>query len=315
MAKTDRDPGVYAGLRALIALQHQARGFSFLPAQPVRSLLSGRRASRLRGRGLNFEELRHYRHGDDIRNMDWKVTNRTRKPHVRVFTEERERPALLMVDQRLSMFFGSQQRMKSVVAAELTALAAWRVVSVGDRIGAFIFNDTEIVEVKPQRNRNTVLRILGQTVRLNHLLRSGGSIKPDPRQLIRALREVERVASHDYLIVIISDMDGWNAEAVKRIKRLARHNDVIGALVFDPLETELRGSSKMVVSDGSLQIEVDAGKRKLKTEFARRFTSTVDYLDQELRKHRVPSIPVDTIEPIQDQVRRAIGVKPGAHNR
>ena len=80
-------------------LQHRTRSaFSFLPRQPVHSILAGRHASRIRGRGLNFEELRDYLPGDDVRSIDWKVTARTGKPHVRVFTEERDRPALLVVD-------------------------------------------------------------------------------------------------------------------------------------------------------------------------------------------------------------------------
>ena len=113
--------GVYANLQDLIKLQHKASGFSFLPKQPVHSLLSGRHASRLRGRGLDFEEIRRYLPGDDIRTMDWKVTARTKKPHIRVYTEERERPVLLVVDQRMSMFFGSTSRMKAVTAAEAAA--------------------------------------------------------------------------------------------------------------------------------------------------------------------------------------------------
>jgi ATPase family associated with various cellular activities (AAA)/Protein of unknown function DUF58 len=117
-------PGVYADLTELVRMKFHARGFSFLPRQPVRSILAGRHASRLRGRGLNFEEIRRYLPGDDIRNMDWHVTARMRQPYVRVYTEERDRPVLLIVDQRQSMFFGSQRAMKSVVAAEVTALAA-----------------------------------------------------------------------------------------------------------------------------------------------------------------------------------------------
>ena len=100
MIRTEPKPGVYAGLSELIALQHQARGFSFLPGQPVQSLLAGRQASRLRGRGLDFEELRPYQLGDDVRQIDWKATNRTGKTQLRVFTEERERAVLLIVDQR-----------------------------------------------------------------------------------------------------------------------------------------------------------------------------------------------------------------------
>ena len=92
-AAPSKAPGVYADLDELIRIQFQARDFSFKPRQPVTSILSGRYASRLRGRGLNFEELRRYLPGDDIRTMDWKVTARTRSPHVRVYTEERDRPA------------------------------------------------------------------------------------------------------------------------------------------------------------------------------------------------------------------------------
>ena len=127
------DEGVYTSREELVRLRHSARGFSYLPKQPVGSLLAGRKRSRLRGRGLDFDELRHYRPGDDIRTMDWRVTNRTGKPHVRVYTEERDRPVMLVVDQRLPMFFGSRWKMKSVVAAEVAALTAWRVLDVGDR--------------------------------------------------------------------------------------------------------------------------------------------------------------------------------------
>jgi uncharacterized protein (DUF58 family) len=135
---------IYTSLNALVRLRYTAQGFSYLPRQPVRSLLSGRKRSRLRGRGLDFDELRHYRPGDDIRTMDWRVTNRTGRPHVRVYTEERDRPVIVVVDQRLPMFFGSRRKMKSVVAAEVSAITAWRVLAVGVRFGAILFNDSEI---------------------------------------------------------------------------------------------------------------------------------------------------------------------------
>src|SRR5690348_5460454 len=95
----------FASLDRLLALKHRARGFSFLPRQPVHSLLVGRHASRLRGRGLNFEQLRHYFEGDDTRTIDWMATARLGSPHVRVYTEERDRPVLLVVDQRSTLFF------------------------------------------------------------------------------------------------------------------------------------------------------------------------------------------------------------------
>ncbi len=298
---------IYASLKALIALQHQASGFSFLPKQPVHSVLSGRHSSRLRGRGLDFEELRHYRSGDDIRTMDWKVTNRTGKPHVRVFSEERERPVLLLIDQRTSMFFGSRVKMKSVVAAELAALAAWRVLDAGDRVGALIFNDNSIIEIKPRRSRKTVMQILHSLIQLNHALDADRSSSQNDAQLNHVLKETECLSGHDYLIVLVSDMSGWDAQSVKRIKRLAWHNDIIASLVFDPLEMELPDRSKLVLSDGDLQIQVDSGKAGLQEKFTGDFVSGVERLQLELRKHGVPVIPIDTLEPVANQVRKAIG--------
>ena len=128
-AQPDLDPRVHASLDHLRSLEGLAKGLRFLPRQPSRSVLNGRHASRLRGRGLNFEEMRDYLPGDDIRAIDWKATARTGKPHVRVFTEERDRPALLVVDQRMSMYFGSSLNMKSVTAAEAAALTAFAVLS------------------------------------------------------------------------------------------------------------------------------------------------------------------------------------------
>ena len=150
----------------LVRLKGRAKGFSFLPRQPVHSVLAGRHGSRLRGRGLDFEELRHYQYGDDPRSMDWLATARLGAPYVRVFTEERDREVLLLVDQRLTMFFGSRRAMKSVAAAEVAALAAWRVTALGDRIGALVFSDDDILEFLPGARSPAVMRILKGIVTL-----------------------------------------------------------------------------------------------------------------------------------------------------
>src|SRR5262245_23863168 len=201
-------PGVYVDLDDLIALESKGRKVSFLPRQPVHSLLSGRYASRMRGRGLNFEEIRDYRSGDDVRSIDWKVTARLQKPHVRVFNEERDRPSLLVVDQRLSMFFGSRHAMKSVTAAQAAAIAAWRILGVGDRVGAIVFNDREAVEVRPRRSRQTVLQILTAIVQQNQALGVGRGLRTAPATLNRALDQARRLALHDAAVLIFSDFDG-----------------------------------------------------------------------------------------------------------
>ena len=197
--------GVYAERDELMRLRYKASGFSFLPRQPIHSVLSGRHASRLRGRGLNFEELRGYLRGDDPRHVDWKVTARTGKPHVRVYTEEKDRTVWLLVDQRMNMFFGSRRRMKSVVAAEAAAVAAWRVLAQGDRVGALVFDDREIRVIEPLRSEQRVTRILDCVIEKNHALNARSGIRPNPEMFNQALRRACERVRHDSLVCLVSD--------------------------------------------------------------------------------------------------------------
>jgi uncharacterized protein (DUF58 family) len=310
MGTTTRSEGVYTNLQDLINLQHKAKGFSFLPKQPIHSLLSGRHASRMRGRGLHFEEIRKYLPGDDVRTIDWKVTARTGKPQVRVYTEERDRPAILVVDQRISMFFGSQMAMKSVIAAQTAALGAWRVVSVGDRVGALVFNDSEIREVRPHRSRKTVMRILSIIVEQNHALGTDRGIASSPTMLNETLERVVHQAKHDYLVCVISDFFGVNTDTHRLIKLISRHNDVILGLIYDPIAKELPDSGKIVISDSEKQVELDFGSAKLRERYPEFFEGRLNSLITELTNYGVPVLPIHTAEGVVEQIRAVLGYPP-----
>jgi len=222
---------------------------------------------------------------------------------------------LLLVDQRISMFFGSQLKMKSVIAAELAALACWRVISTGDRVGALVFNDMTITSTRPRRSRHAVMRILHNLLQLNHALTAQYAHAANEAQLNLVLQEAERLCGHDYLIVLISDMAGWNTETLKRLKRLGRHNDVIASFVFDPLEQSLAQSGELVFSDGRRQIQVDASEARLKTQYRDDFVDAVNTIQQALSKHGIPVIPMNTVDAVQHQVRSAIGEHRGRRRR
>jgi len=298
---------VHIDINTLVRLRHHAHGFSFLPRQSIHSLLSGRKRSRLRGRGLDFEELRHCGPGDDIRTLDLRVTNRTGKPHVRVYTEERDRPVVLVVDQRLSMFFGSKLKMKSVMAAELAALSAWQVLRQNDRVGAILFNDDEIEQIKPARSQRSLMALLSRLTRMNRALKVNNSSSSQPSQLPAALLQAERMAGPDYLFVIISDFDGWIEEALAAVKRMAQHNDLIAGLISDPLEEDITPASGLVVSDGQYQLMLDPQKQNLGERFQAHFRSRLAILQQELRKHGMPVLPINTVDPVFDQLRTSLG--------
>jgi uncharacterized protein (DUF58 family) len=306
-AASGKAPGVYADLDELIRIQFKARDFSFKPQQPVTSILAGRYASRLRGRGLNFEELRRYHPGDDIRTMDWKVTARTRTPHVRVYTEEKDRVVLLLVDQRQHMFFGSRDRLKSVTAAELAALAAWRALAVGDRVGAIVFSDTELAEIKPLRSHGTVMEILGHVVRQNHSLAADSTVTPKPAQLNRALEKARMLAPHDALVILITDGFGVDDQTPRLTAGLVEHNDVLALLVHDPLRVDPAGV-RMTVSDGSLQMDLDLADPSVRQKMEIDFRTELEDLTHFLRRLSAPLLMISNQGDVVQQVRRLLGV-------
>jgi uncharacterized protein (DUF58 family) len=301
------DAGVYVSLEEIIALEGKAKGFSFLPRQPVHSILSGRRGSKVRGRGLDFEELRAYLPGDDVRAIDWKVTARMRKPFVRVFTEEKDRPVLLLVDQRLNMFFGSQRCTKSFVAAKAAALAAWRVFRSGDRVGAFVFDDSQIEEVRPHRSRQTIMRVLQAVLQKNRALRADSDAAPDPGMLERVLARAERVAPHDFLVVLVSDLDGWGDAERGSLLRLAQHNDVLAILIYDPFLLKLPTSKDLVVSDGELQVELKLQKSRVRKSITDMAGAQAKSLLEIKSQLGIPVLPLSAAEEPTAQMRHLLG--------
>lgn len=301
------NPRVYADLEEMVRLRFKSSGFSFLPRQPVHSILSGRHVSRLRGRGLNFEELRHYLPGDDTRNIDWKVTARTREPYVRVYTEEKDRTVWLVVDQRMTMFFGSRWKMKSVTAAEAAAVAAWRVLSSGDRVGALVYDDVDFSIIPPHRSEERVIRIFKTIVEKNHAMNAKSSVQPGPQMLNRALRRVAALARHDCLVCLIGDGIGIDEDTRKYVTRLTEHNDVLSAFIYDPLEQEIPEAGRLVFSDGFEQIEFNTEEKALRAAYGSDFQQRIQRMQSTSRKHSIPLLPISTAAPVLEQIRELLG--------
>jgi uncharacterized protein (DUF58 family) len=298
--------GIYVTLDDLMRLRLKARGLNFLPRQSPHSVLAGRHASRMRGRGLDFEEIRDYLAGDDIRAFDWKATARTGRPLVRVFTEERDRPTCLVLDQRQAMFFGTKIALKSVTAAEAAALVAWRVLSVRDRIGAVIFNDHDLIEFRPAGTRQQVLNIFHAIVERNHALHAEQA-PGRPGMLNTALEAVARVAPHNYGVIIISDFDGADTDTRRLLAGLAQHNDVIAALVQDPSAREMPDRGRIVVTDGELQVEVNLASGSIRERLLTAATGRLQQILDWCHETGVSVMPLTNTEDVTTQVRRLLG--------
>lgn len=300
------DPRIYVTTAGLMRLGGRAHSLSLLPRQPSRSILNGRHASRLRGRGLNFEELRTYMPGDDVRSIDWKVTARTGEPYVRVYTEERDRPTLLLVDQRMSMFFGSVNYMKSVVAAEAAAIVADRILRQGDRVGGIVFGDDAVAEHKPKRRPTALRRFLSSVADANALLDPERVIE-QPIELNDVLRTATRIAKTNTLVMVFSDFDGVNDTSEKLIRQLARSNDVILFNVSDNPNSDLALNARMSVSDGLLQAELNLDNEATRARIQTALRGRLADLFTWSRKYGFPVVPLNTLSPALDQLMYLFG--------
>ncbi|RQO61471.1 DUF58 domain-containing protein [Pseudomonas sp. KBW05] len=298
---------VYVSLAQLMALQFQARGLSFVARQPQSSLLAGNHASRLRGRGLNFDELRRYQPGDDLRHLDWRASLRTGKPVVRTFTEERDRPALIVVDQRMSMFFGSVRSFKSAVAAELGALAAWMVFDAGDRVGGLVFNDARIDSVAPLRSRKRVEALCSRIAQQNAELKASNADHEGDSQLDRVLQQCLAVAGHDHLICLVSDFAGAGPRTLQLLQQLSAHNDVVALQVYDPLALNVPSSGQLLITQGQLQVELAVSQRKVRQPLGDYLGGRLKDVASLLRRSQVPLLMISTALPAAVQLRSELG--------
>jgi uncharacterized protein (DUF58 family) len=299
--------GAYAELDSLVALQFKAFGFALTHSQPVHSLLLGRRSSHVRGRGLDFEEMRSYVSGDDVRSIDWRVTARMQKPFIRVYSEERDRPTMLVVDQRINMFFGSRVSMKSVIAAEVAAMAAWRIFHQGDRLGAFVFNDDTTDEARMHRSRTNVSRILGLIARQNHQLRADSSVRSRPNRLNEILSKVAGVCRRDALILAVSDFDGADQTTRDLMLNLSRSNDVVCILTYDPLAVRITAAEQLVVSNGNLQIELPLSQKNIRDRLLKAADARIRLILSWQQELGIPVLLISTAEDVATQIRHQLG--------
>ncbi|MCY1288348.1 hypothetical protein D9M68_255180 [compost metagenome] len=301
------DGFVYISLAQLMALEQRVRGLSFQGRQPMSSILAGQHASRLRGRGLNFDELRHYNPGDDLRHLDWRASLRYGKPFVRSYTEERDRPALILVDQRMNMFIGSQRSFKSATAAELAALAAWMAFHAGDRVGGLVFNDSRIERIAPIRSRARVEALCAAVARQNQALRADLPDAENEPQLDRVLQDCLAMAGHDHLICLISDFAGAGPRTLQLLRELSAHNDVVAMQVYDPLALNLPPRGRLMITQGELQVELEVERRQVHQPLGDFLSGRLKDVATLLRRSQVPLMMISTGEEPLEQLRRELG--------
>ena len=261
---------VSVNLKMLLRLAKPAASLKLFRSR-IRAQQSGGYVSRTKGRGMEFDEVRLYQPGDDIRSIDWRVTARTGKTHTKLFREERERPVFISVDYRASMQFATRGVFKAVQAAKLAALLAWVAERHGDRIGGQIFSDKLCRELKPQSGKQAVLHFFNALTKAR-----------EPQEAISFEQVMRRLSHHvkpGSLVYIISDFRGMTANVENYLAKLARHCDVILILVYDPLESHLPAKGRYRFTDNnSNDIVVDTADKQRVLNYQEKFQQHQEHL-------------------------------------
>lgn len=277
-------------------LMKHVRRIKVFTAKLVDERVSGEYHSVFKGRGMEFDEVRAYVPGDDVRSIDWNVTARMGHLFVKRFCEERELTIIFLVDMSGSMVFGSQARSKAEVAAELTCLLALSAIKNQDKVGLILFSDRIERFIPPRKGRTAAMRLVREVLAAEETRRR--------TNLGAALQFLNKVQKRRAVVFLISDFIADDYENELRVA--ARRHDLIACPVADPRETELVDVGVQEIMDpetGALSL-LDTGSRSLLEKFKTQAESETAARQKQLLKLRVDSIPLSTARPFVEDVRR-----------
>lgn len=257
--------GITVDVAELIALKRFAESARYQVVS--RALRMGGHFSKFRGRGMDFAEVRNYQAGDEIRHMEWRVTARTGRPHVKVYHEERERPVVIMNDFNPSMYFGTRQAFKSVFAVRLAAMIAWTAVRQGDRVGGLMASAESHDEFTPKSREKGVLPWLAKLCEYTTYIHTRPIEAHVVRPLSDSLLRLRRVTRPGSIVVLISDFYQLDAESEKHLAFLATHNVVLAYHVCDPLELAPPPPDRYAVTNGSEDLLLDLTVKSVRRNY------------------------------------------------
>lgn len=305
--------GVSLSIEELINYQNKASLINLTSTKNLHGQLAGNYLARTKGRGMEFDEVRHYQIGDDTRTIDWRVTARTGKTHTKLFREEIERPVIVATDLSANMAFGSRLLFKSVQAAHLAALIAWHTKQRGDRFGGIVFNDHQHLELKPRSRHQGVLHYLHALTTTHQAtldaLNDEQSTEDKTLCFAENCMRIRQVARPGSLVYLISDGHHTSRDAIRHLSNISQHCELVVCLISDPLELELpKVDAKINVSitDGQRKQSLTLGDDKLAQEYHHKATQFISDNESLLSKAGARLIHFSAGQSLEQQIKNGV---------
>jgi hypothetical protein len=285
-------------IQSLLALRYQAHLMRMRSQKRVNNQLSGHYVSFFKGRGFDFNEIRPYQPGDEIRHIDWRVTARTGKPYTRLYNEEKERPIFILMDYTHSMQFGTFKTFKSILGAHIASLLAWSAYMNHDRVGGIIFNDDHYVHQKPVSARTGLLHYMHSLADPNFMK----IINPSYNTLMeRYIQKLSHMTSPGSLIYIISDFNFYNDKETEKILKqyayLSMHCEVLNINIYDQLERQLPNQSVAFTDPQKRHtLKLDGTQAKIQSQFKNIYHQRQNFLKQLYNRYGINFINLSTYD-------------------
>ncbi len=267
-------------------LAKKIRYIQIYTSKVVNDVLAGEYQSVFKGRGMEFDEVREYQIGDDVRSIDWNVTARTGKPFIKRFREERELTVMFLVDLSASGSFGSVKQPKNELAAEICALLAFAAIKNNDKVGLVVFTDRVELSIPPQKGVRHVLRVIREIL----------SFRPQRSRtdITKALDYLGKVQSRRAVVFLISDFQADGYE--KSLRVLGRRHDVIAISISDPREKSLPDVGLLELEDAETgeTVLIDTGSSEVRRQYQRFCLERSEKLRDLLRSMAIDQIGVET---------------------
>lgn len=254
-------------------------------------IFAGKYHTAFRGRGMSFSEVREYRMGDDVRDIDWNVTARSRKPHIKVYEEERELTMMLMVDVSPSRMFGSTDRLKKNVLTEIAAVLAFSASENNDKVGCIFFSDRIEKFIPPKKGRSHILMIIRELI--GFVPQGHGTALSETLRFLSAVNKKRTTA---FMLSDFMDTDADTAAFDDALKIAGGRHDLVGIRVYDRREQTMPniGIAEFQDAETGRRIWVDTSSRRVREAYAEEWKRRNQRIETTLKQHRVDTATVST---------------------